>query len=115
VPYDGFFSMVILGMVYHWMYGTHHHHHPSPRHVPTAPRLTTPPAPFSCPTSYLYSLPWSVPVCTYVMGGVWTLMIVVDKRLHLETLTVQQQNSHVMIICGYVAVFLSHYVMQVRH
>jgi len=49
------------------------------------------------------------------MGGVWTLMIVVDKRLHLETLTVQQQNSHVMVICGYVAVFLSHYVMQVRH
>lgn len=64
-------------------------------------------------TRYVYILPWAVTVCVYALGGAWTVIIIAHKRLHLETLTVQQQNAHVMVICGYLAVFLSHYAMQV--
>ena len=61
---------------------------------------------------YLYSLPWAVPLLSYVVGGVWTILMVTHKREALASLTQQQVNSHVMIVLAYLAVFISHYAMQ---
>ena len=61
---------------------------------------------------YLYSLPWAVPLLSYVVGGVWTILLVSHKRQTLANLTQQQLNSHVMIVLAYLAVSISHYAMQ---
>ena len=62
--------------------------------------------------TYLYSLPWIVPLLCYVIGGLWTLIMVSHKRTALAKLTQQQANSHAMIVLAYLAVFISHYAMQ---
>ena len=61
---------------------------------------------------YMYSLPWIVSLLSYLLGGMWTILMVSHTRESGTHLTPQQVNSRVMIVFAYLAVFISHYTMQ---
>jgi len=81
IPYDGFFAMIVMGMMNHW--------------------------------SYLYISPWTISFLAYAVGFVWVLVIIGHKRLHVPTMNMQQQWSHLVLSVVYLAAFVSHYAMQV--